>query len=89
MEPTRHAFIELRIATADDFKTPQNQPKWNAVYFQQSCTGMIEKKLHYLTPETDKETFKELFEHNQIWVFATPDEVAKMCVNEEELEVII
>ena len=78
-----HALIQLRIANADDFKTEAGQPKWNAVYFIQCATGMIERKAHYLTEASDKAEFKRLFDTGQIWVFGNPDEVTSIfnCID--------
>lgn len=77
----RYALIKLRVATADDFKNSDGKTKFNAVYLQQSITGAIERNIHYITPEMDKETFKELFEASQIYVFANANEVERICVD--------
>lgn len=71
----RHALLELRVAVAKDFKTKKGDTKLGAVYFIQNCNLSIEKKLHYLDEETDKEEFKQLFEQKRIYVFANPNEV--------------
>lgn len=81
----RMALIDLRPAVASDF-TINGLPKWGAVYFQQSATGVIERNILYLQPETDKTQFKLLFDQGQIWVFKNASEVVKMCIDEMDHE---
>lgn len=78
--PKRHALIELRQAVADDFKTKAGLPNWGIVFFKQSCTGTIERKVNYLSQENANDEFKELFEAGQIWVMQNPNECTSTCV---------
>jgi hypothetical protein len=71
----RHILLKLRTATADDFKTISGQTKVGAVFFRQSATGMIERKICYLNDDCNKQEFKELFNAGQIFVFDNPDEI--------------
>ena len=77
---THCVLLELRIANADDFKTIDGKPKWNVPYFEQKMNGSIHNSIYYLTPESNFEEFKTLFETFQIWVFAKPNE-AKSTFN--------
>jgi hypothetical protein len=71
----RHILLKLRIAVADDFKTNTGQTKVGAVFFKQSATGIIERKICYLNDDCNKIEFKELFNAGQIFVFDNPDEI--------------
>ena len=75
----RHALIELRPAVAEDFKDANGYPLYGAVFFVQKCNLSMDTTINYLQPETNKVTFKELFNDNRIFVFAKPNEVLKMC----------
>ena len=60
--------LNLRIATANDFKTNSGDRKNGALYFQKNSKGIIEPHPNYLTDDTDISNFKELFNNNQIFV---------------------
>lgn len=79
----RHAFIELRRAVADDFKTKDGKALFGAVYFVQNCDLSIGPKIHYLNDDTNKDEFKGLFNDGRIFVFANPNEV----INVDEVTV--
>lgn len=79
----RHALIELRPAVAEDFKDANGYVLYGAVFFIQNCNLSIDNTINYLQPETNKVTFKELFNDKRIFVFAKPTEVLK--VSEETI----
>lgn len=85
----RHVFFPIRLATANDFKTTDGKAFLGKVYFIQNYDLTIDKKLHYLNEQTDKELFKALFNENRIFVFENPNEVIKVdeCTLQEWNEV--
>lgn len=84
----RHVLIELRPSIADDFKTETGFPNWGVVFFKQSCTGTIERKINYLSQENANDEFKQLFESGQIWVLQNPNECTSTCVEPEAIETV-
>jgi len=74
----RHVFFPIRLATANDFKTTDGKAFLGKVYFVQNCDLTIDKQLHYLNEQTDKELFKALFDEHRIFVFENPNEVLKV-----------
>lgn len=75
----RHVLLQLRQATADDFKTENQLPRWGVAFFKQSNTGTIERNVHYLNQENANTEFKELFEAGQIWVMQNANEAVATC----------
>lgn len=80
----RYVFMKLRIANKDDFADQWQRKRIGAIYFQQSATGAIEKKPRYFTEETDLNTFRELYTHNQIYVPVNPFEDVEIVEEKEE-----
>ena len=63
--------IMLRLAIANDFKTFDGKRKIGMMYFLQSAHGHIETTPHFLNDDTNVSDFKNLFNHNQIYVAKT------------------
>jgi hypothetical protein len=81
----RYVFMKLRIANKDDFADQWQRKRIGAIYFQQSATGAIEKQPRYFTEETDLNTFRELYTHNQIYVPVNPFEDVEILEEKEEI----
>jgi hypothetical protein len=64
----RYVLMKLRIANKDDFFDQWDKKRLGTIYFLQSATGEICTQPYYFTEETDKDTFRELYTHNQIYV---------------------
>lgn len=64
----RYVFMKLRLANKDDFADQFGKKRLGAIYFHQSATGAICTQPYYFTEETDLQTFRELYTHNQIYV---------------------
>ena len=64
----RYVFMKLRVANKLDFSDQFGNKIIGAMYFCQSATGKIEPQPRYFSEETDLDTFRELYTHNQIYV---------------------
>lgn len=64
----RYVFMKIRPANKDDFADQFGNKIIGAMYFCQSSTGAIEPQPRYFSEETDLNTFRELYTHNQIYV---------------------
>lgn len=65
---TKIVTLNLRIATANDFKTNSGEKKAGALYFQKNSKGDIEPYPLVLNEDTELQNFKNLFNNNQIFV---------------------
>ena len=81
----RYVFMKLRIANKDDFADQWGRKIIGAMYFRQSVTGAIEPQPRYFNEETDLDTFRELYTHNQIYVPERLFEEVEIVEEKEEL----
>lgn len=77
--------MKIRVANKDDFADQSGRKRIGAIYFHQSATGAIEKQPLYFTEETDLNTFRELYTHNQIYVPVNHFEDVEIVEEKEEL----
>lgn len=82
----RYVFMKIRVANKDDFADQYGSKRLGAIYFQQSVTGAICTQPYYFTAETDLNTFRELYTHNQIYV---PERLFEEVEIVEEKSVLI
>ena len=65
----RAVLIKLRIAKATDFADSDENKKQNIPYFCKNSIGVIEDKMRFFNDDTDMDTFRALYNCNQIYVF--------------------
>jgi len=54
--------MRLRVAVGEDFRTPDGKPFYGKLYFQYSkIRNEFDDKPYYLTVDTDKKAFTELY----------------------------
>ena len=65
----RVVLLKLRIAKASDFAISETEKKQNVPYFCKNSIGEIENKIRFFNDDTDTDTFRALYNCNQIYVF--------------------
>lgn len=69
MEDSIKITMKLRLAVGSDFTRHDGSPSYGKMYFQFSILrNEFDDVPYYLTENTDKETFKELYMNKQIYV---------------------
>jgi hypothetical protein len=78
-----YVFLEIRPAIRKDFTAIDNSKKLGTPYFCKNKDGIIEKKINYLTENTDMVTFKKKYNNNEIFVMK---DTLQACAIETNLE---
>jgi len=80
----RKITMRLRLAVGNDFKTPEGKTFYGKIYFQYSkIRNEFDDKPYYLTVDTDKKAFSELYLNKQIYVPVS--EIDLVEITEEEI----
>lgn len=71
-----YVFLQIRPAVKEDFTSIDNTKKLNVPYFCKNKDGVIEKKINYLTENTDMVNFKTLYNDKRLFVIQNADAIA-------------